>query len=119
MTKQLQPCRHSEETTTVSLHYLRAQIIRDRLEGLAHVEALMRLRGLDPGAVHVPEKKVVRFRKGQMRIAVLEVLRERSGTTRQIADALGHRHSSVRQCLRTPKSRGAVRLDGRVWRLAP
>ena len=46
MIKQLKMNRHSDETITASLYYLRAQIIRDGADGLEHVEALMRLRGL-------------------------------------------------------------------------
>ena len=36
---KLQPYRHSDKSINVSLYYLRAQIIREGLEGLAHVDA--------------------------------------------------------------------------------
>jgi hypothetical protein len=35
---------------------LRAQIVRDGLEGLEHVEAMPVLRGIGPAALHVPRK---------------------------------------------------------------
>ena len=63
MITKLKPYRHSDETTNVSLYYLRAQVIRDGLEGLGHVNALLRLRGLDPEAVKVPRKNKRLFRK--------------------------------------------------------
>lgn len=118
MIKKLTPHRHSDKTTNVSLYYLRAQIIRDGLEGLEHVDALLRLRGIDPDALRVPEKKNWTYRRGGLTVAVLGVLRQGANTAPQIAAALDHRHSSVCQCLATLEARGVVRREGRVWRLA-
>ena len=56
----------------MSLYYLRSQIIREGLDGLEHVDALLRLRGLDPEAVHVPAKRVEAFRHGEFKRAVLD-----------------------------------------------
>ncbi|GGL62505.1 hypothetical protein GCM10011392_16410 [Wenxinia marina] len=48
--------RYSEATITASLVCLRARIVRDDLDGLAHVEALLRLRDVDPETLRVPPK---------------------------------------------------------------
>lgn len=117
MINKLTPHRHSDKTTNVSLYYLRAQIIRDNLEGLEHVDALLRLRGLNPDALHVPEKKNWPYRRGGLTVAVLEMLRQGPQTAPQIAAALDHRHSSVCQCLTTLEARGVVRREGSTWHL--
>ena len=89
MINKLTPYRHSDKTTNISLYYLRAQIIRDGLEGLEHVDALLKLRGLDPGAMHVPTKRVVRFRHGEFQREVLAQIRDGPKTVQEIADAFG------------------------------
>ena len=129
---KLQPYRHSDKSINVSLYYLRAQIIREGLEGLAHVDALLQLRGLDPGAMRVPPKRKRVFRNGAFRRAVLDTLREGPKTEREIvegfAEVLAHasqkdRLARVRRCLRWLGARGAVEQDfgpdGCLWRLAP
>jgi hypothetical protein len=75
------------ETTDRVLLYLRAQIIRDRLDGLDHVDALLRLRGCDPDAYRVPPKRRRHFRNGGLRRAVLAILREHGPMTARDAGA--------------------------------
>lgn len=115
MIKNIRLDKHGDETTNVSLYCLRAQIIREGIEGLHHVEALMRLRGLDPEAIHVPKKNKRRFRNGGLRTAVLGVLRQEPHTTRQVAEKLDCESRGVGKCLRTLEVRGVVRREGRVW----
>lgn len=117
MIKQLKMNRHSDETINISLYYLRAQIIREGADGLEHVEALMKLRGLDLDALPVPEKRNRRFRKGQLRQAILEELRKGPRTSRQIAEAIGHDRNNFAHTLQALKARGVVRLEGRMWTL--
>jgi predicted Rossmann fold nucleotide-binding protein DprA/Smf involved in DNA uptake len=117
MIKQLKMHRHSDETINTSLYYLRAQIIREGADGLEHVEALMKLRGLALDALPVPEKRNRRFRKGQLRQAILDELRKGPRTSRQIAEAIGHERNNFAHTLQALKARGVVRLDGRVWTL--
>jgi hypothetical protein len=45
-----------DKTVTSALLHLRAQIIRDRLDGLDHVNALLVQRGVDP-ATHLVRAK--------------------------------------------------------------
>ena len=66
---KLTPYRHSDKSINVSLYYLRAQIIREGLDGLAHVDALLKQRGCDPEALHVPPKRVVAFRHGDPQVS--------------------------------------------------
>ncbi len=66
------------------LRYVRAEIIRDGLSGLDHVEALLRARGVDPEALYVPRKQPKHFRRGMLRTAILRVLQDGPRTSRQI-----------------------------------
>jgi len=127
MITKLKPYRHSDETTNVSLYYLRAQIIRDGLEGLGHVNALLRLRGLDPDAVKVPRKNKRVFRNGEFRRSLLTALRDgpkdRATSAEGFRDQLSHithtdRLKRVTRCLLVLEAKGLVRRDGRVRGLA-
>jgi hypothetical protein len=66
-----------DKTVTSALLHLRAQIIRDRLDGLDHVNALLVQRGVDP-ATHLvrAKRKLDAARKGMMRVVVLDALRD-------------------------------------------
>lgn len=64
--------RYTDETINTSLLYLRAQIIRDDLDGLSQVDELLSLRGVEPD--RVPPRRGRAFRKGELRRAVLEAL---------------------------------------------
>lgn len=70
--------QHADEMINASHLYLRARTIRDGLNGLEHIDAIMRIRGLDPEAVHVPRKNNRRFRNGTLRVAVMGEMREGS-----------------------------------------
>jgi predicted Rossmann fold nucleotide-binding protein DprA/Smf involved in DNA uptake len=118
MVKRFKFYQHGDEMINSSLHYLRARTIREGRDGLEHIEAIMRIRGLDPEAVHVPRKNKRRFRNGALRAAVMSVLREGSYTSREIADRLECQRSSVHGCLRTLEAHGVVRREGQGW-LAP
>lgn len=117
MMKEIKPGRRSDDNINDALYHLRAKIIRERLDGLHHVEALMRLQGIDPEALHVPEKKNWPFRRGGLTVAVLGLLRQGPHTAPQIAATLDHRHSSVCQALTTLEARGVVRRDRSTWHL--
>lgn len=107
--------QHGDEMINSSLLYLRARTIREGLEGLEHIEAIMRIRGMDLEAVHVPKKNKRRFRNGELRRAVLDTLRQEPHTARKIAEKLDCQQQSVRECLRTLEARGVVLREGRVW----
>lgn len=119
MIKKLKMERHSDKTINVSLYYLRARIIRDHLDGLEHVEALMRLRGLDLDAVKVPKIRNKRYGNGELQRAVLELLSRAPLTVQGMAHELDHPWRSITPTLRALEARGVVRREGRVWRLAP
>ena len=73
---KLTPYRHSDKSINISLYYLRAQIINDGLDGLAHADALSMQRDCDPGVLRVPPKRIVTFRHGEFRRAVMDALRD-------------------------------------------
>ena len=68
------------------LCHMRSEIIREKLEGLDHVEALMRLRGFDPASQHVRHKqRQNRFRQSQIKRAVIAALKDGPLTGRDMA----------------------------------
>src|SRR6056297_3727683 len=95
MVKRFKFYQHGDEMINASLHYLRARTIRDGLDGLEHIEAIMRIRGIDCEAVHVPRKNNRQFRNGALRAAVLGLLREGPRAAQQMADSLGCRPDNV------------------------
>lgn len=120
--------RYAEETITTSLIYLRAQIIRKGEPGQEHVDALLRLRGVDLDGLYVPEKRKRTFAKGELTRAVLTALRNGPKATPELYDAiqplapdLPRRLVStrVRACLNRMEGRGHVAREGQVWRLVP
>ena len=102
---------------------LRKQIIRGNGEGLAHVEALMALRGVPMPDV-LPAKRADAARKGLMRLIILDGIRKGHRAQREIAayvhsqrPELTARAAYVRttQALQRMKAAGMVRLDDGVW----
>ena len=105
---------------------LRKVIIRGNLDGLAHVEALLLLRGVHMPAV-LPAKKADVAKRGQMTRLVLDALRTGPKTARQISAIIAparpeispdeaHRRTEVALC--NMKYRGELVRDGRLCRLA-
>ena len=119
MIKKLKMERHSDDTINVSLYYLRAQIIRNGSDGLEHVEALMKMRGLDLDAVKVPKVRNKRYRNGELRRALLDMLKCEPLTAQQMASRLDYHPRGIQPTLRALEARGVVRREGRVWKLAP
>ena len=114
-----------DKTITSALLQLRAQIIRGKLEGLEHVEALLLARGVDLQ----PARKPYRPRHGRnyARLLIMEALRSGPLPGRAIAvyavcrvpevpqDALRRLVSSA---LWKMGDAGVVARDGGLWRLA-
>ncbi len=106
---------------------LRVQIIRGKLEGLDHVEALMSLRGIELRPV-LPARKPDVARSGHMAAMVLNTLRENGPQLArdvtayvavrrpELSYADAHKRSAM--ALSNLKLRGMACRDGRVWRLA-
>jgi hypothetical protein len=74
-----------DATVTGVLHNLRCAILRDGLDGLEHVDALLRLRGVDPDSLRMYAKRPKHFGRGKLRCAVLEALRDGPMRGRDIA----------------------------------
>lgn len=103
-----------------ALLHLRAQIIRDSLNGLDHVEALLTIR-------QVPLSRVPRKfaqRQDTSRLA-LDALRDGPKRGYEVAayakqatgDDLPDQWRRIYQALHNLRRRGLVVKDGRVWRL--
>ncbi len=65
-----------EETLLAALHFMRCQIVRDQAEGLEHINALLRLRGVDPDSLPMPQKFPKTFKRGHLSQAILRELRD-------------------------------------------
>lgn len=109
------------------LLHVRAEIIRDGLDGLEHVDALLRARGFDPASQAVPRKIARTFGRGKQHQILLEALRAGPDTARGLAEKVAARHggvegenilASVHVTLTVMKRRGLAANAGAVWRLA-
>ena len=116
-----------EETIVSVLHYLRQVAVRDGLDTLPHVDALLAARGVEPEALEVPRKTPKAFRKGELRRLVLEALRDGPQTGAEIARKVQGRkpplsrkqvYKRVYICLNTLKRRGVLHHHRRRWMLA-
>ncbi|WP_333829876.1 hypothetical protein [Pararhodobacter sp.] len=104
---------------------LRKQIIRGNGEGLAHVEALCRLRGVDLPAV-LPANRADAARKGLMRLIILDGIRKGYSSQRDLAAYVASKRPELTPCaayvrttqaLQKMRRAGMVRQEGRAWRL--
>lgn len=110
----------------LTLLALRKQIIRTNLDGLEHVEALLRSRGVDMPRVKPARRKDV-ARKGLMTLLVLDILRDGPKPLREVAARVAEARpeSSDRAYHRTAhtlsnmRAKGLVGNEGRVWELNP
>jgi hypothetical protein len=112
-----------DKTIDTTLLYLRRSIIRDGKEGLAHVEALLLLRGINPSEHHVPRKFAQR--RDTSRIA-LEALKDGpkrgEDVSRYAVTVTDLTYEKARgrmyQALHNLRRRGLVVKDGKWWDLA-
>jgi len=119
-----------DKTINSALLALRKQIIRGKLDGLTHVEALLMMRGVDMPAV-LPAQRPDVARRGHMAAMVLDALRDGPKPLREIAahvaskrPEIDERAAYVRttQALDKLKRKERVVLecgrDGCLWQLA-
>ncbi|MFZ1661442.1 MAG: hypothetical protein WAT77_05740 [Paracoccaceae bacterium] len=104
---------------------LRKQIIRGDGEGLAHVEALLRLRKVPLPRV-LPVKRPNAAKRGHMRLLVLDALRGGPKPYREIVAYVSERRPDIAyaasyqrtgQVLWKLRNGGVVHLDRRLWEL--
>ena len=117
-----------ERSITNALLHLRAQIVREGQDGLQHVEALLRMRGIDPEAQHIPRKQPAdKFRQAELKRLVLDALRSGPQTGKGIAAhivaqrphiAPRDAYKRVYIALARMKASGVVEREGRLWGLA-
>lgn len=118
-----------ERSIDGALLALRKAIIREGREGLAHVEALLVMRGVHMPAV-LPAKKPDAARRGAMSLLVLAFLRDGPKPLRDIAAHVAFKRPEIdeeaayartRQTMDRLKRRGLVQIDdgpdGCLWRI--
>ncbi len=102
---------------------LRKQITRNDGEGLAHVEALLAMRGVDMPRVR-PAKAANSARRGEMARLILCALSERPMTRRELVAHIAAKRPDVTleriywrtdAALNKLRVKGKVRREGRVW----
>ena len=109
-----------DKTITNALLHLRVQTIRENLDGLEHVEALLRMRGVDLAKHHVPRKFAQRR---DTSILALNALRDGPKTGKEVslhaAAATGMTYEEARarlyQALHNLRRKGWVVKDGKMW----
>jgi hypothetical protein len=116
------------KTITNALIALRKQMIRDNLDGLAHVDALLAARGVDPATVRFGQRrKPDHARQGIMRLMVKQALRGGPRLARDIATEIAAQRPEITReaaQMRTAKAldgmrlAGMVKREGRLWGLA-
>lgn len=116
-----------EDTIIDVLSYIRAEIVRDGLDGLEHVDALLTARGVDPEARHIPRKTDRRFKRGMLRAAVLRSLADGPKTGREIAEDVATKteglsaksaYKRVYICLHGLKASGSIKHCCSFWKLS-
>ena len=117
-----------DKTITSALLNLRAQIIRSKLEGLEHVNALLVARGVDPAAQYV-RRKIPQdsCKQREVKMIVLKALRSGPKRPKEIGayfatckpDIVPDRAMiRVYRAIYKMRDRGGIVSDGGVWRLA-
>ena len=118
----------TERTLLHALEQVRRECIYGA-DGLEHVDALLKLRGVDPDSLYVPRKMPDRqFPRGYIKRFVLAALRERPQTAQELTDKMCDAHPdrprglcsrSVHGALRQGERLGTMAREGKVWRLTP
>ena len=111
-----------EETIVSVLHFLRQEAVREGFDTLAHIDAVLTARGIDPETLQTPRKTPKAFAKGELQRKVLEALREpRTGPeiVRLIDSPLPYKETYKRVyiVLHRLKGRGLIGCQGRVWQV--
>lgn len=114
-----------DKTIDSTLQNLRRDLIRNGGDGLKHVEALMRLRGIPMPRV-MPKQSPDRAGHGVMKVMILEALRGGPQTFRDLVAYVSGRRPEIgpdaaykrtAQVLANMKARGLVGRDGKVWNI--
>lgn len=117
-----------DKTITNALLALRAEIIREDLDGLAHVDAILIARGVNPALQHV-RRKIPRdsCKQREVKRLVLEALRTGPKRPAEIGAHFMARKPEIapdRAMIRVYRAiykmrdQGVVGKDGLAWRLA-
>jgi hypothetical protein len=112
-----------EGTIIGTLHYMRAVTVREGAEGLEHIDALLRLREVDPDTLPVPQKFPKTFKRGQLTQAILRDLCDGplrgSELARRLQGNLAYENAykKVYAALHRLKASGLIELSQLRWRV--
>lgn len=110
-----------DDSLISALHFLRCRIVREGEPGLDHVDALLRQLSVDPEILPIPDKRPKHFKRGELRRAILDALRDGPQTGAQIAERVGGgldakaAYKRTYAALHKMKAAGMVRHEGGVW----
>ena len=114
------------DTVLSVLRFVRREIIRDGLDGLEHIDALLRQFGCDPDALVTPYKRRNDFRKGEVRRLVLAILSKGDKRSAQVAREImavkpeldyDQAIQCAWKCMSRLKRQGLLTSDKMIWRL--
>ena len=101
-----------DKTITSALINLRRQIIRGKLDGLPHIDALLVQRGIDPAAHRVGQPMPSdRCRSGEVRVIILEALRSGPKRPSEIGAAFMARKPDI------PRDRAMIRVYRAIYKM--
>ena len=117
-----------DKTITSALLNLRARIVRDKLDGLEHVNALLVARGVDPAAQYV-RRKIPQdsCKQREVKLIVLQALRAGPKRPKEIGACFAackpeiapdRAMIRVYRAIYKMRDRGGIVSDSGVWRLA-
>ncbi len=111
------------------LHFVRSVVVREEREGVEHVDALLRMWGVDPASLPIPAKRPKHFKRSGLRRAILDALRSGPLTGAELAARVGDglepkaAYKRTYAALNKMQAAGLVsraeRMGRSVWRLAP
>lgn len=113
-----------EDTIIDTLHYMCAVTVRERADGLERIDALLRLRWVEPESLPVPQKFLTTFKRGQLTRAILRELRDGplhgAELARRLQGNLAYEdtYKKVYAALHRMKESGLLVKASGLWRLA-
>ena len=113
-----------QESSLISaLHFLRCRIVREKQDGLEHVDALLLQLGVEPDDLPMPRKTDRYYKRGELQRGILDALRKGPLTGSEIADRIKGELDPKKAYKRTYitlsrlKKAGILKHEDGLWKL--